>query len=126
MDDSSLSPALEVLDAAIERGDISGAVALVLWKGDIILHSSLGAASIEPTLSGGQSLSSRAFGHNGFTGTSIWIDPELDLVAVLLTNRTHPVAGDRDTISTIRGDFHDAVSTLVSGEGHGAYVAEYA
>jgi CubicO group peptidase (beta-lactamase class C family) len=31
-----------------------------------------------------------AFGHTGFTGTSLWIDPERDLVVVLLTNRVHP------------------------------------
>jgi len=30
------------------------------------------------------------FGHLGFTGTSLWIDPERELVAVLLTNRVHP------------------------------------
>ena len=33
-----------------------------------------------------------AFGHTGFTGTSLWIDPDRDLVAVLLTNRVHPEA----------------------------------
>ena len=32
----------------------------------------------------------RSFGHTGFTGTSVWISPEHDLVAVLLTNRVHP------------------------------------
>ena len=31
-----------------------------------------------------------AFGHTGFTGTSLWIDPVLDLYVVLLTNRVHP------------------------------------
>jgi CubicO group peptidase (beta-lactamase class C family) len=36
--------------------------------------------------------SSRAFGHTGFTGTSLWIDPENDIYAVLLTNRVHPDA----------------------------------
>jgi uncharacterized protein YbbC (DUF1343 family) len=37
----------------------------------------------------GGPFSARAVGHGGFTGTSIWIDSELDLVVVLLTNRTH-------------------------------------
>ena len=32
----------------------------------------------------------RSFGHTGFTGTSLWIDPELDLFVVLLTNRVNP------------------------------------
>ena len=38
----------------------------------------------------GRGLSRRAYGHTGFTGTSLYIDPEYDLVIVLLTNRVHP------------------------------------
>jgi uncharacterized protein YbbC (DUF1343 family) len=38
----------------------------------------------------GQTLSPRAFGHGGFTGTVMWIDPELDLVFIFLSNRLHP------------------------------------
>ena len=37
----------------------------------------------------GQYLSTRAFGHTGFTGTSMWIDPERDLVVIVLTNWIH-------------------------------------
>jgi len=40
--------------------------------------------------SAGTRLSPRAFGHTGFTGTSIWLDPERDLFIILLTNRVHP------------------------------------
>jgi CubicO group peptidase (beta-lactamase class C family) len=40
--------------------------------------------------SAGHRLSSESFGHTGFTGTSIWIDPTRQLVVVLLTNRVHP------------------------------------
>ena len=40
--------------------------------------------------SAGTRLSATAFGHTGFTGTSIWIDPEKDLFVILLTNRVHP------------------------------------
>jgi CubicO group peptidase (beta-lactamase class C family) len=40
--------------------------------------------------SAGTRMSARAFGHTGFTGTSIWIDPEQDLFVILLTNRVHP------------------------------------
>lgn len=39
-------------------------------------------------------LSADAFGHTGFTGTSLWMDPERDLVIVLLTNRVHPTVKD--------------------------------
>jgi CubicO group peptidase (beta-lactamase class C family) len=38
----------------------------------------------------GSNFSDRAFGHGGFTGTSLWIDPELDLVVIFLSNRVHP------------------------------------
>jgi CubicO group peptidase (beta-lactamase class C family) len=49
-----------------------------------------------PSSSAGVFMSERAFGHTGFTGTSIWIDPELDLYVVLLTNRVNPTrANDR-------------------------------
>jgi CubicO group peptidase (beta-lactamase class C family) len=40
--------------------------------------------------SGGSRISPASFGHTGFTGTSIWIDPERELVIVLLSNRVHP------------------------------------
>lgn len=39
----------------------------------------------------GSGLPERSFGHNGYTGTSVWIDPESKLVIILLTNRIHPV-----------------------------------
>ncbi len=38
----------------------------------------------------GRSFSSRAFGHGGFTGTAIWMDPELELFVIFLGNRLHP------------------------------------
>lgn len=38
----------------------------------------------------GESFSPRAFGHGGFTGTAMWIDPELDLFVIFLSNRLHP------------------------------------
>jgi uncharacterized protein YbbC (DUF1343 family) len=38
----------------------------------------------------GRSFSDRAFGHGGFTGTAMWIDPELELFVVFLSNRLHP------------------------------------
>jgi len=40
--------------------------------------------------SAGAKLSRRSFGHTGYTGTSMWMDPERDLFIVLLTNRVHP------------------------------------
>ena len=50
-------------------------------------------------------LSARAFGHTGFTGTSVWIDPERDRIMVLMTNRVHPCA-TQVAMQGIRGQFH--------------------
>ena len=38
----------------------------------------------------GDGMSDSAFGHGGFTGTAIWIDPDLDLTVIFLSNRVHP------------------------------------
>ncbi|HUY34965.1 MAG TPA: serine hydrolase domain-containing protein [Pirellulales bacterium] len=38
----------------------------------------------------GQGFSKTAFGHGGFTGTSLWVDPELELIVIFLSNRLHP------------------------------------
>ncbi len=51
--------------------------------------------------SAGDRLSPRAFGHTGFTGTSIWIDPEQDLFVILLTNRVYPTR-QNDQIMKVR------------------------
>jgi CubicO group peptidase (beta-lactamase class C family) len=53
-------------------------------------------------------LSKSAFGHTGFTGTSIWIDPERKLFVILLSNRIHPTR-DNDKIGRVRSDLADAV-----------------
>lgn len=55
----------------------------------------------------GDMFSPAAYGHTGFTGTSIWIDPTLDLYVILLTNRLHPRAGDG--LIAVRPAFHNAV-----------------
>ena len=51
--------------------------------------------------SAGDDLSPHAFGHTGFTGTSIWIDPGKDLFVILLTNRGHPTR-QNDQILRVR------------------------
>lgn len=53
-----------------------------------------------------------AFGHTGFTGTSFWVDPELDLFVVLLTNRVNPTRDNRKHIA-LRHAVHDAVATSI-------------
>ncbi len=58
--------------------------------------------------SSGHFFSSHSFGHTGFTGTSIWIDPDRDLFVVLLTNRVHPTR-ENQKIAQVRPALHDAV-----------------
>jgi CubicO group peptidase (beta-lactamase class C family) len=76
-------------------------------------HSSraLGWDLMRPTSSCGRRLSPSAFGHTGFTGVSLWIDPLKDLYVVLLTNRVHPERpGDAsDGLTRLRPAVHDAV-----------------
>lgn len=65
-----------------------------------------------PGASAGGFFSPRSFGHTGFTGTSIWIDPERGLFVVLLTNRVNPTR--RNTRhEALRRDVADAAQTGV-------------
>ncbi len=54
-----------------------------------------------------------AIGHLGFTGTSLWIDPVAEVVAVLLTNRVHPTR-ENELIRQFRPRFHDAVADALA------------
>ena len=56
----------------------------------------------------GKYLSANSFGHLGYTGTSLWIDPQRQLSITLLTNRTWPDCGNQ-AIKQLRPKFHDAV-----------------
>jgi beta-glucosidase-like glycosyl hydrolase/CubicO group peptidase (beta-lactamase class C family) len=61
----------------------------------------------EPS-SSGRYFSAKSFGHTGFTGTSLWIDPERKLFVILLTNRVHPTRAN-DKIRQVRPALHDAI-----------------
>ncbi|MFI5306878.1 MAG: exo-beta-N-acetylmuramidase NamZ domain-containing protein [Polyangiales bacterium] len=54
----------------------------------------------------GTLLSPRAFGHGGFTGTSLFVDPERDLFVVLLSNRVHP--DGKGSVIALSGAIADA------------------
>jgi CubicO group peptidase (beta-lactamase class C family) len=58
----------------------------------------------------GRHFSVDAYGHTGFTGTSLWIDPQLDLTVVLLTNRVYFGRGNDDATYRFRIAVHEAVS----------------
>jgi CubicO group peptidase (beta-lactamase class C family) len=59
-----------------------------------------------PGSAAGDLMSGRSFGHTGFTGTSLWIDPERGLYALLLSNRIHP-RRDNPGIFRVRHIFHN-------------------
>jgi CubicO group peptidase (beta-lactamase class C family) len=63
--------------------------------------------------SAGDFFSASSFGHTGFTGTSIWVDPELELFVVLLTNRVNPTR-DNSRHVAFRRAVHDGVAAAVT------------
>ena len=68
----------------------------------------LGWDTMLPTSSCGTRMSARAIGHTGFTGTSLWIDPEQDVYVVWLTNRVHPTR-ENESLLVLRPRLHDAI-----------------
>ncbi|HYA24176.1 MAG TPA: serine hydrolase domain-containing protein [Terriglobales bacterium] len=66
----------------------------------------------------GKYFSAQSFGHLGYTGTSLWIDPQRQLSVTLLTNRTWPDCKN-EAIKQVRPAFHDAVvEALEDPEAH--------
>jgi CubicO group peptidase (beta-lactamase class C family) len=74
----------------------------------------LGWDTMLPTSSCGTRMSLRAFGHTGFTGTSLWIDPDRAVYIVFLTNRVHPSRGN-ERIKGVRPALHDAILDSFAG-----------
>lgn len=69
----------------------------------------------------GQYLGEEAYGHTGFTGTSLWIDPDRDMFVVLLTNRVYEAKAKRPAkvIADVRADLADAAALAVLDYGDG-------
>ena len=61
----------------------------------------------------GRYFSKASIGHTGFTGTSIWVDPERDLFVVLLTNRINPTAQNHKHVR-LRREVHDLVQLAIA------------
>lgn len=85
------------------------------WRGpgSIVANSTWSLGWDTPTRgasSAGRLVSGRAFGHLGFTGTSVWVDVDRGIHVVLLTNRVHPCKDD-DRIRDLRPRIHDAIFT---------------
>ncbi|HEX7052061.1 MAG TPA: glycoside hydrolase family 3 N-terminal domain-containing protein [Longimicrobiales bacterium] len=63
--------------------------------------------------SAGDYFSTRSFGHTGFTGTSIWVDPERDIFVVLLTNRVNPTRQNHRHVP-LRRTVHDLAQQAIT------------
>ncbi len=73
-------------------------------------------ASTEDSTSGSK-MSPESFGHLGFTGTSLWIDPANERIFILLTNRTHDHPLPFVNINSVRRKFHElAIECIESGQ----------
>jgi CubicO group peptidase (beta-lactamase class C family) len=94
---STVSPSL--IAQATRKSSVAGSSRALGW--DTML----------PTSSCGTEMSPAAFGHVGFTGTSLWIDPMLDRYFVLLANRLYG-GGTTEAMKTVRRAFHDALARL--------------
>jgi len=64
----------------------------------------------------GKYMGAEAYGHTGYTGTSLWIDPERDMFVILLTNRVHAARARRPAkvISDVRMDLADAAALAIT------------
>ena len=78
-------------------------------------HRALGWDTADGDYGSGRYLTERAYGHTGYTGTSIWIDPDREMFVVLLTNRVHAAKAQRPgkIIADVRSDLSDAAVLAV-------------
>jgi len=92
-------------------------IALFTTRSELVAGSSraLGWDTPSEPSSSGQLFSASSYGHTGFTGTSIWVDPEREVFAILLTNRVH-LTRDNRKIYDVRPKFHDAVMRAIVDE----------
>ncbi len=78
----------------------------------------LGWAMADGQWGSGRFLSDGSFGHVGYTGTSLWIDPDREMFVVLLTNRVHAARARRPdrVIADVRADLTDAAAIAVTDD----------
>lgn len=99
---SSVFPKDVVLRFTARQGSVAGSSRALGWD-----TPSSGSSA-------GSLLSAESFGHTGFTGTSVWIDPERGIYIVLLANRVYP-SRDSPEIARVRRELADAVALALEG-----------
>jgi CubicO group peptidase (beta-lactamase class C family) len=92
-----------VADFTRRQSDISRrALGFDMWDPNVSLHYPSELASPQ------------TFGHTGYTGTCIWVDPKSNLVYIFLSNRVHPKVSDKLSQLKIRGRIQDAVYKAIN------------
>ena len=97
-------------------------VQLFTHRGSVVKSSrALGWDTCAGSFGCGKYLGSDAYGHTGYTGTSLWIDPDHDMFVILLTNRVHAAKARRPAkvISDVRADLADAAALAVTDNAGG-------
>jgi CubicO group peptidase (beta-lactamase class C family) len=92
--------AADAVDRYTRRCDVPGSSRALGWN------------TPSPGSSAGTRLSPRSFGHTGFTGTSLWIDPDRGVFVALLSNRVHP-SRQGPGIQDVRAAVADAVVSAI-------------
>jgi CubicO group peptidase (beta-lactamase class C family) len=111
-----------VLDAC--RGDRSDWLSpedvepLIRVRPGSTLRAGFDGKSSNGSSTAGKRCSPHTFGHLGFTGTSVWIDPDAEVVVVLLTNRVYPTR-DSTAIQEVRPRANDELFAWGMGKGQG-------
>jgi serine-type D-Ala-D-Ala carboxypeptidase len=108
----------------LDRGEYNGVRIVADTTVDLFTKRAAGTRALGWDTCGGsgscgQYLSDRAYGHTGFTGTSLWIDPDREMFVILLTNRVHAARARRPAkvIADVRADLADAASLAVMDYG---------
>jgi CubicO group peptidase (beta-lactamase class C family) len=117
-----LSPCLHEAAAGVPCGARSIPIEIRFFDGETVarftrridpqVSQGLGWDTPSGNSSSGSFFSARSFGHTGFTGTSIWIDPERDLFVVLLTNRVNSTRENTRHVA-FRREVHDRVALAI-------------
>ncbi len=118
---------LSVFAQMLLDGGVYGGVRIVadstvaLFTARAAGHRALGWDTCAGGAGCGQYMSERAFGHTGFTGTSLWIDPDRLMFVILLTNRVHAARARRPSkvIADVRNDLADAAVLAVMDDPSG-------
>jgi CubicO group peptidase (beta-lactamase class C family) len=108
---AALAHAWLVRDARLLR-EASAAEAILNQTAGLNEDRGLGWALARTTGSAGAALPPDAFGHTGFTGSSVFADPHAGRVSVLLANRLHPDARSAEEMIALRRRFHDLAVAL--------------